>query len=591
MFAKAIRYFIFLILALVFSTQFKAEHKWLLFLQLVFTSLGFLIFYVKKPQFLLGLAIPTLTFFPYGTLSSFILCLNIGIKPKSKTSDSDLKTSHLLFKLLLLPLFFSLLVCFYFEFDYYIFKTLVLNAGILESYFYFKETNPPWLRALFNFCIWVNFLILFYKIKKISFKEEVLENKDFINALSIGVIFSCVIGFFQVLDLHSYFSINREVFWLHVKRFEGTFTDPNALGVMAALLVPYFYYSKSKLAYLASAILFVFAIFSESRTFWLAMMSWFLIVNIKKPKYYIAFILPLILFIPSVNNLIQSIPLFSRFKRILTTLNFNTLYESLYSRLLMGEIAINMFKQNVLLGVGLDRFFVKQAEVAKSSGLDIGDWKDNANNLYLQVASEQGIFGLAVLVLLFCFLFLNRKKELGQSSLEQGNLKLSNLILGITAIIFITGPHIYFEEVRYFLAIVLASHITSDIKNSYIYFAFAIGSLLLLSLPKKSLQGFWGIENSSEGKFLWTSSKASLSICNDKIPLQLRTFNIPMSVDIFLGNKHRKIDLVDTKWKSIDIKDENTKNILLLPSNVWSPQGDSRWLGVMLKSNFQACES
>ena len=205
----------------------------------------------------------------------------------------------------------------------------------------------------------------------------------------------------------------------------------------------------------------------------------------------------------------------------------------------MGEIAINMFKENIILGVGLDRFFVKQAEVAKRSSLDIGDWKDNANNLYLQVASEQGVFGLAVLLFLFCFLFFKRKKEL-----EQGNLKLSNLILGITAIIFITGPHIYFEEVRYFLAIVLASHITSDIRSSYVYFVFAIGTLLLLSLPKKSLQGFWGIENSSEGKFLWTSSKASLSICNDKIPLQLRTFNIPMSVDIFLGNKHKKIDLV-----------------------------------------------
>ena len=164
------------------------------------------------------------------------------------------------------------------------------------------------------------------------------------------------------------------------------------------------------------------------------------------------------------------------------------------------------------------------------------------------------------------------------------------MLLGITAVIFITGPHIYFEEVRYFLAIVLASHINKDIKNSYAYLLFLVGASLSLSLPKQELKGFWGLEGTKDNQFLWTSSKARFSVCSNE-PIKIRTFNVPMKLNILFGNKLEQIELKDTKWKSIGIRDKNTRDIFLLPDFVWSPEGDSRWLGVMLKSDFKACES
>ena len=63
--------FTFFVLALVFSTHFNIDHKWLFLSQVAFASLGFLGFFIRKPTRLLGLALPTITFFPYGTLSAF----------------------------------------------------------------------------------------------------------------------------------------------------------------------------------------------------------------------------------------------------------------------------------------------------------------------------------------------------------------------------------------------------------------------------------------------------------------------------------------------------------------------------------------
>ena len=142
--ARIIKFITFFFIALVFSTQFNIEHKWLLYSQLVFISLGFLSFFLKKPQILLGLALPTLPFFPYGTLSSFILCFNFCFNLRLNLGAHkylESNKSNLLFKLLLLPLFLSLVVCFYFEFDFYIFKTMLLNTGILETYLFYKKTR------------------------------------------------------------------------------------------------------------------------------------------------------------------------------------------------------------------------------------------------------------------------------------------------------------------------------------------------------------------------------------------------------------------------------------------------------------------
>ena len=579
---SAIKLAFYIFIALILSTQLNTIHSWLYYTQVAFASLGLLSFFLKKPVILLGLAIPTIPFFQYGALSIFIVCYNLGLLFKTSIGKDKLKTSksNLLLKFLILPFFLSLLVSLYFEFDFYLFKTQFLNYGLIDTYLYIKNNNSTWLRVLSNFCIWLNFLFLFYNTRKETFSDQ-----SFVSALSIGVICSTSLGLFQVLDLHPYFSLNRDIFWLHVKRYEGAFTDPNALGVMSAILIPYFYYSKQKLSYLAGALLFVLAVFSESRTFWLGMISWFFIVNIKKPKYYFAFILPSFLFIPSINDFFQSLSFLSRFKRILETLNVSTLYDSLYSRLLMGEVALGMFKQNLLLGVGLDRFFVKQNEVANSVGLELGDWRDNANNFYLQIASEQGILGLFFLLILITFLFFNRSKE----------YKLSNLLLGILGIIFITGPHVYFEEVRYFFAIVLAANITKDINATYTYPILLASLLSLCFLPHKNISGFWQEEGARDDKFLWTSSKANVRICKANRPLFLRTFNIPMSVDIFINKKVKKINFTDTNWKSVELPHDNSVDsqteVIIIPSKVWSPEGDKRWLGVMLKSNFQTCES
>ena len=581
----------FLLLALVFSVQLRTEYAWLYWPEVAISALGLLSFILPNPFLILGFALCVLPYFEYGTLSCFLLTFNFGVYLKNRKPNNVSEFSLLL----LLPLTISLSFCLIQEIDYYILKTIFTNDGFYGLFLYVKQNYPVWYRAIFAYATFLNFLIL------VSLAPaQLLKEKSFITGLSLGVLVSCLVGIAQLFELAPVFSLNREVFWLHVRRYEGTFTDPNALGVMSALLVPYFYYMRanSKLTKISGISLACFSIFSESRTFWLAMFAWFIIENIKNPKILSLLIAPLLLVVPKVNQFFQGTSLFDRFDRILQTLNLDTFYDSLYSRLLMGEIALRTWKANPLFGVGLERFYVVQDKIAKSANLDLGQWRDNANNFYLQIAAEQGLVGSVLFLILFIYLFRKAKK---QSS------DLSKMLLLILAVIFFTGPHLYFEEVKYFVALIIASILGDSLNNketgkflklgalpifSAMTFVLGISLLLIFKTEQRPLIGFWPLENSEDGTVAWSSLKAKMKLCNvpEGQKISYRTYNLPMSFSLIQNNIKSEIEIQNTEWQNFELDKSDLINLEITPSKVWKPgEHDGRWLGIMLKIPDNLC--
>ena len=581
--------------------QLRSEYSGIFWPELLLASSGLLSFFLRDPRFLLGLALPVLPFFEYGALSCFILTFCFGCSFRKDRPEVNQNVLVFL-SLLLVPLSVTLIFSLIQEVDLTLLKTILLNSGPLGFLDYTQENYPVWYRAIYHFASYVNFSLLILFLPADTFLH-----KNFSKGLASGVAFSCLVGLAQLAEVHPWVSVNREPFWLFVKRYEGTFTDPNALGVMAVLLLPYFYYLRKSgsILWIASFLLAGFSIFSESRTFWLGIFIWFVVVNIKTPKRLLLLTTPLVLLIPSLNSFLQSLPVLSRFTRILQTLNYNTFLESLYSRLLMGEIAIRMWQKAPILGVGLERFYEAQQAVAKAAGLDLGDWRDNANNFYLQVASEQGLYGLAMLLALFSYLFFLARKQ---------NRNISSTLLLILSVLFLTGPHLFFEEVKYFVAIIVGDlvrnsgrviHSTELNLNSrrlkiMMVSIFLLGLLLIanVSVKQRALLGFWGVEvGENSEQQAWTSAKGYLRLCNvpEKESLQVRSYDLPMSIDVIQNGISRQITLPDTEWHNIDLVQSELVNVSLTPSKVWTPsagrtEGDKRWLGAMVKIPKYLCK-
>jgi hypothetical protein len=98
--------------------------------------------------------------------------------------------------------------------------------------------------------------------------------------LAIGVLISVLMMLAQVAGIHPSISFNRSAFWVMTGRFGASFSDPNALGIMAALLVPLLWHAPARsmpgVFRFASIALAVSALWSGSRTFWIGMALWLL---------------------------------------------------------------------------------------------------------------------------------------------------------------------------------------------------------------------------------------------------------------------------------------------------------------------------
>ena len=135
---------------------------------------------------------------------------------------------------------------------------------------------------------------------------------SFENGLLIGLIPAAIISGIQIFALGLITLPNQSPYWTSLGRFTGTFTDPNAFGLFIALALPFFFIKSKDRGVLANlsrvylVIWPVFALYSGSRTFFLALAGYLVVLLYQRSRsvFWVMAILALLLL--PVATLLQS---------------------------------------------------------------------------------------------------------------------------------------------------------------------------------------------------------------------------------------------------------------------------------------------
>ena len=310
-------------------------------------------------------------------------------------------------------------------------------------------------------CGYIAAAFLAFSLLRIENKKEAM-SFVFIG-LGIGVVLAVFVCLGQYWNLHPLFSSNINPFFRSLGRCSASFSDPNAFGVMGALLIPAMFFigegRTRRLFQVAALSLLAVLPLSGSRTAWLGLAFWIIGFVIYKLKYgagkralkvmacfgVLGVLAIIALGQPELNARLRKQTNVTGFVRMLQTIDWNEAPSMFDSRRIYSKIALEVWKQSPWIGVGLDGFYRKQARAARSLGIDLNGWRDNANNFYLQILSEQGILGMC-LVLSSFILF-------GYAVRDAPFVR--KLSLGVLAVMLITGPHFFFDEVRYMSVLLL----------------------------------------------------------------------------------------------------------------------------------------
>jgi len=249
-------------------------------------------------------------------------------------------------------------------------------------------------------------------------------------------------------------------------RIAGPIGDPNTYAQIMAVLIPLalvrvWNEKRSSLRLLALVILFLcgFAvIFSYSRGGFLAVVVSLLFLAIRRPPRpaLAAVLLGVLIFV------IQLLPA-TYVDRISTLLYFlpndnkSALQENSFrGRTSENLVATMMFKDHPLIGVGAGNFNANYQEYSRRLGLDSRRNPRSAHSLYLEIAAERGLVGLALFVVIvgsaYWSLWRAEKKYLllGMKDFADTTVALS---AGLTAYLT-AGIFLHDSFIRYFWVLI-----------------------------------------------------------------------------------------------------------------------------------------
>jgi len=481
----------------------------------------------------------------------------------------------------------------------------------------------------------------------------------------IGSIAVFYVGWKQIVDV--WFGANKFYVWPWINRINATFFDPNALGSFIILIVPWILASIFLLASFRRWLAFpgiIFAGFllwrcgslishSGSRISILGIIIilmvtivFGLLLILKRIKSKILFrisaaIILLLFFTGSIclfyysPKLIKNLEkkavfkrssLFERVKK-LPLGSFKGLYQQITKdRGAYAELAVSMIKDVPLTGVGLGCFITEQ-ENWKKKTKTLVYVPDTACNYYLQIASEQGIIALFV-ILTFFGLWWKLLYKVWKTEKASGFWFFLGTGVAATMIIFIFGMHTLAHEIQCLFWIFLSQPviayksdkiITENNKsksNIYFYILFSIICIAYfcqaasyLSLDKqrekfgwKIREGFYKWENWGKLRVRQTRKEANEIIASKGIVFQQEwaclhpnITSTPVKVTFQLDNFSTNFVVSDNKWKTLDINlpfkyfDKSIKYKINV-NRTWSGKkfninDDKRKFGVALKES------
>lgn len=290
----------------------------------------------------------------------------------------------------------------------------------------------------------------------------------YLSAATIGFVCCFGLGILEHLKVLPFDLPKPGAFWLATGRPAFTLTDPNALGIIALLilvstsLLKHFSRERAELTFafnskqnLIALMAFCAGVFSGSRTFFFGLFIWSLLVlwN-KKPRWcfvglgiFAAFVisLNLIFNISQINQNETYVALAPiGMQRVFASLSFSDFNAAYSSRVIFNLAAFKMWLDHPIFGVGIGQFLISaQPYLPNTAG-----WSDNANNFYLGLLAETGLFGFAAFVLPL----LRVKLQIRGDSVDA----VSTRILVVFFCTLILGPHLEFDEIVLFVGVLIS---------------------------------------------------------------------------------------------------------------------------------------
>ena len=353
-----------------------------------------------------------------------------------------------------------------------------------------------WYRGFAQITLWCVGFILFNSLSR----DEELRLKTLKN-LFYGSSFAVLSFVLQPLFMPKLYAGMND-YWLKIGRMSGSFSDPNSAGIslfiisfliLYGLSLPYFRKQALYLKFLLLSVVIV-ALYSGSRSFILGVVITLLVLLFFRKKVLFNWVLGVVLLFFSLINIatfyfgmewISVLPV--SLHRTVNTLYLPNSLEMLSSRLLFWEIGWQIFRDNWLAGVGVDRFHDFFPYYTLMSGYHPSGWSDNACSFIFGLLTDGGL----ILVLAIIFSFRSLKFQKGSEGLQaKNNNMLVACFLGLCVIHL--SFHLLFVEVVSLFAL-LASFIFKLGERERKFLIFPLILIVTFALFQyRSFSNFYG---------------------------------------------------------------------------------------------------
>ena len=371
-------------------------------------------------------------------------------------------------------------------------------------------------------------LVLYAASRKFSNRGR----RRIVSSLLAGGVLTCVAA---LLQWRGFLAAPRAPFWVSVGRFQGFASDPNALGVLAGVILPVcigkIFEGKRPAVWIPAAAAVAVALsVSGSRSglaaavIGVALAAWPRLrapSNARRRAQAAA-----LLAVLAVGLLLVSRSPGSLAGRMTSLFDAKLAwFERVSSRPLLWETAWSAWKSSPLSGIGWNAFSWNLPNIAARKGVTLSGY-DNPGNFYLQVLCETGLVGALLLALFLAGASGRIRAALSAPAGEENasSRAAAAAAAGLLAALA-TGSHLLAVEVSiaFFLlfaelpAVERSGAPTGGFAAVLLALAAAGYAFFLIGRrsPAESFRyspriGFYAEERDPEGAFRWTAARAAI---------------------------------------------------------------------------------
>lgn len=406
--------------------------------------------------------------------------------------------------------------------------------------------------------------------------------KTFCKGLIVG---ATLCAFFAIVEGVAPGSVellrNPSPFWKSINRMASFATDPNALGILAGVLIPLAFVTWSW-ALPIITILLVGGLYSGSRSFFLIPLvtAMYVVWRAKGLRFACVtggtvVVLAAILFASS--SLLPRPPAgLVRLKESLDPSKFSTTIES---RSIFTKLSWHAFEDYPVFGVGLGRFDEYVVPYSHELKLGIGVWRDGATSVYLEVLCELGLLGAVVFAL----------TGLGLRPLPSSSLVYKGV--GVAFLIILTiGAHTNVPEGVAVAGLLLAQTVEARrvASRSALLLSLCGSAAIPFAYQARAIYGFYPWEQTGAEFVRWTATESRGALmCANATELRLRNetpYVQDVEVRLSTGTQLRTLQQGENLSLSVPCH-EGVASYMLNVSPGFTPSkfgfnGDERLLGV-----------